>query len=64
VGGIIVSGVLTLLVIPVIFLMFNPPAADAEPDAATVMENLKRASTRVFHKSVEHHNGQGDDTER
>ncbi|MDR1612471.1 MAG: efflux RND transporter permease subunit, partial [Planctomycetota bacterium] len=53
VGGIIVSGVLTLLVIPVIFLMFNPPATDAEPDAETFMENLKRASTRVFRKPVE-----------
>ncbi|MDR0362480.1 MAG: efflux RND transporter permease subunit [Planctomycetota bacterium] len=54
VGGIIVSGVLTLLVIPVIFLMFNPPDKDEDPDDAEMYENVKRTSSRVFHKPVEH----------
>ncbi len=50
VGGIIVSGVLTLLIIPVIFLIINPPKRDDEPPESEVVDKIRRTSSRVFVK--------------
>lgn len=46
VGGIVASGVLTLLVIPVVYLMLHPPKRDDEDDK--VVEQIRKTSSRVF----------------
>ncbi len=48
VGGILVSGVLTLIIIPVVFIMFNPPKSDKED--SRIYEQVRRTSTRVILK--------------
>ncbi len=47
VGGIIVSGILTLLIIPVIFIIINPPRTDKDDEK--VYEKVRKTSSRVFH---------------
>ncbi|MCC8180722.1 MAG: efflux RND transporter permease subunit, partial [Planctomycetes bacterium] len=54
VGGIIVSGLLTLLVIPVVFLVLHPPIRDDAPPDAEVYEKVRRTSTRFFKREISH----------
>ena len=53
VGGIVVSGVLTLIIIPVAFLMLNPPKRDDAPPENEVYEKVRRTSTRFYRKDEE-----------
>ncbi len=50
VGGIIVSGILTLIVIPAAFVLVNPPASDTAPPDEELYNKVKRTSTRFFRK--------------
>ena len=52
VGGILVSGILTLIVIPVAFLIVNPPKRDDEPPREELYEKVRRTSTRFFRKET------------
>lgn len=51
VGGVLVSGLLTLILIPVAFLMFNPPQSDEPPPMdEKVYEKVRRTSTRFIRR--------------
>ncbi len=50
IGGIVISGVLTLLVIPLVFLILNPPKGNTPLPADSAARTLKRTSTRLFRK--------------
>ncbi len=53
VGGVIVSGVLTLIIIPVAFLLLNPPRRETPPSEREMLDKVRRTSTRFFHKEGE-----------
>ncbi len=50
IGGIVISGVLTLLVIPLVFLILNPPKGDGTVPADSAARTIKRTSTRLFRR--------------
>lgn len=61
VGGIIVSGVLTLFIIPGVYLMRHRPERDRDPDAGEMYEKLRRTSSRVHRPaSARTAEGRGD----
>ena len=50
VGGIVVSGILTLIVIPAAYLIVNPPKRDDPLPEREMYDKVRRTSTRFFRK--------------
>lgn len=62
VGGIVVSGVLTLIVIPAAFLIINPPKRDEPPPEEEMYDKIRRTSTRFFRKDETESKPEGGNT--